>query len=876
MKYSVAEKSRLNSSSPPQAEKTPSDFWLSLRTNVKLKHQAPAIQPVSRNQNLPLSFNQERLWYLEQLQPDTSVHNILHCLHLQGELNVAALEMSLREIIRRHEILRTTFPTVNGQPIQVICPDIDWTLPIIDLQELPLEQRKTQAQKLAAQDAKQPFDLTKSPLWCLKLLRLTKQEHILVRTIHHIIFDGWSDRVFLREVGVLYDAFSQGKPSPLSELPIQYADYAQTQRQWLQGEVFSSQLDYWQNHLSGISALELPTDYPPPPVPSYQGAYQPFELSQSLTQTLKKLSYQEGVSLFVTLLTAFKTLLYLYTEQEDMIVCSPVVGRHQVESKGLIGYFNNIVALRTDLSGNPSFRELLHQISHVSSQAFAHQDIPLQKVAELPNLVHTPLTRGMFILQNTPNPSLALDGLTVNSLYVDREIANFDLSLSLQEKLGKLTGGWQYKTALFQATSIAQIFADFQSLLEHLVANPDIQLSSLLQLLGKAKPNQPLTLNRITSDAQSSKLEQESSNPKQLSAPTDHSTEYVEPRDLLELKLVNIWQDLLGIQSISVKDNFFELGGHSLLAVRLFADIQTTFNKDLPLATLLQASTIEQLANLLRQEGWTPPSSSLIPLQSSGSNLPLFLVAPGASTALQYIPLTRCLGSNQPVYGLQAQGLEANQVIHETIEEIAAHYIQEIQTLGFDGPYMLGGRCGLGTVVAFEMAQQLQAQGKQVALLAMLDPTYQAFQNAFEKPEPTKKTLLYYMGRLICHWRTGKLLGVLRHKTSQSQIPQKIAQLSDDPHVRRLQTVLQTQKKAIRNYKPQVYSGQIMLFLSKNRQRMWRYWNFKTLATQGAKRFICPVTHGNMLSEPDVQSFAEKLQSCIDQVSNASPSPTKK
>lgn len=867
MKYSVAEKSCLNSSSQPQAEKTPSDFWLSLRTNVKLKHQAPAIQTVSRNQNLPLSFNQERLWYLEQLQPDTSVHNILHCLHLQGELNVAALEMSLREIIRRHEILRTTFPTVNGSPIQVISPDIDWTLPTIDLQELPLEQRQGEAQRLAAEDAKQPFDLGESPLWRIKLLRLTEEEHILAQTMHHIIFDAWSDRVFLRELGVLYDAFSQSKSSPLAELPIQYADYAQTQRQWLQGEVFSSQLDYWQNHLSGISALELPTDYLPPPVPSYQGADQPVELSQNLTKALKKLSYQEGVSLFVTLLTAFKTLLYLYTKQEDMVICSPVVGRHQVESKGLIGYFNNIVALRTDLSGNPSFRELLHQVSHVSSQAFAHQDIPLQKVAELPNLVHTPLTRGIFVLQNTPNPSLNLDGLTVNSLYVNRDIANFDLSLSLQEKLGKLTGGWQYKTDLFKATSITEMLADFQSLLERLVANPDIQLSSLLQLLGKAKPNQPLSLNRITSDPKSSKLEPESSNPKQLSDPTDPSTKSVEPRDVLELKLLLMWQDLLGIQSIGVTDNFFELGGHSLLAVRLFAQIQTTFNQDLPLATLLQAPTIEQLANLLRQEGWTPPSSSLIPLQSGGSNLPLFLVAPGASTALQYIPLTRCLGSNQPVYGLQAQGLEANQVMHETIEEIAAHYIQEIQTLGFDGPYMLGGRCGLGTVVAFEMAQQLQAQGKQVALLAMLDPTYQAFQNAFEKPEPTKKTLLYYLGRLICHWRTGKLLGVLRHKTSQSKIPQKIAQLSDDPHVRRLQTVLQTQKKAIRNYKPQVYSGQIMLFLSKNRQRMWRYWNFKTLATQGAKRFICPATHGNMLSEPDVQSLAEKLKACIAQVS---------
>ena len=883
MKYAVDEKSHLNSSSQPQAEKTPSDFWLSLRTNVKLKHQAPAIQPVSRNQNLPLSFNQERLWYLEQLQPDTSVHNILHCLHLQGELNVAALEMSLREIIRRHEILRTTFPTVNGQPIQVICPDIDWTLPIIDLQELPLEPRKTQAQKLAAQDAKQPFDLTKSPLWCLKLLRLTKQEHILVRTIHHIIFDGWSDRVFLREVGVLYDAFSQGKPSPLSELPIQYADYAQTQRQWLQGEVFSSQLDYWQNHLSGISALELPTDYPPPPVPSYQGAYQPFELSQSLTQTLKKLSYQEGVSLFVTLLTAFKTLLYLYTEQEDMIVCSPVVGRHQVESKGLIGYFNNIVALRTDLSGNPSFRELLHQISHVSSQAFAHQDIPLQKVAELPNLVHTPLTRGMFILQNTPNPSLALDGLTVNSLYVDREIANFDLSLSLQEKLGKLTGGWQYKTDLFKATSITQMLAHFQTLLERLVINPELCLEDLPRFAdGKLR---------------------QLSDPNQSAAPLTRQQQktYIAPRDKLEHQLTQIWEKVLGIQPIGVRDNFFELGGHSLLAVQLFGQIEKKWNRNLPVATLFQAPTVEQLANLLRQSGWSAPWSSLVAVQPEGSKPPFFCVAAAGCTALGLTTLARCLGADQPFYGLEEK-MDGKQAPKLRIEDLATHYIEEICTVQPDGPYFLGGH-SFGGIVAFEIAQQLQAQGKTVALLALFDTAYNGLPiNSspsplplpVPSPVPFRSRVSKHLEQILqlgfsekityIHAHVKEQLGwkVRKHQKKltkfRSQIEKNVQKIACNfylgigqelPYALRGFHLLEEKTKARKAYRLQIYPGQVTVFWAMGDGHPLKTYHNRsgwgTVAGGGLKLHGVPGNHGSLKSEPNVQVLAEKLRVCLDE-----------
>ncbi|HEY9650394.1 MAG TPA: condensation domain-containing protein, partial [Coleofasciculaceae cyanobacterium] len=631
MKYSAPEHSTIPQTNPKQPEKTPSDIWLTLRTNVRLQNQAPPIKPVSRDQKLPLSFNQERLWFLEQLQPDTSVHNLLHCLRLKGVLDVAALEQSLNEIASRHEILRTTFSIIDGLPVQVISPKIELNLPVVDLSELAPEQQEQQAQKMAIEDAEQPFDLAKAPLWRFKLLRLGKQDHILVRTIHHIIFDGWSHSVFMRELGIIYAALSARQPSPLPELSIQYADYAQAQRQWLQGEVFSSGLDYWKQQLSGnVPALELPTDFPRPPIPSYRGTYQPLELSENLTAALKKLSYQQGVSLFVTLLAAFKTLLYLYTQQEDMIVCSPVVGRHRVETKALIGYFNNVVVMRTDLSEQPSFQELLRRVSRVSSETFAHQDMPLQKVAELPNLVRTPLTRAMFVLQNIPNQSLELDGLTVDSLYVDREIANFDLSLSLQEKAGKLTGGLQYKTDLFKAATIAQMIEHFQTLLESLVANPE-QCISDLPLLTQIK------LDQLFNKSQDSG-----------SFPQEQQRTYIAPRDDLERQLTAIWEQVLGIQPIGVRDNFFELGGHSLLAVNLFGQIEKIFNKNLPVATLFHAPTVEQLANLLRQSGWSASWSSLVAVQPGGSKPPFFCVAAAGCTALGLATLARHLGPDQP------------------------------------------------------------------------------------------------------------------------------------------------------------------------------------------------------------------------------------
>ncbi|MBD2015334.1 amino acid adenylation domain-containing protein [Microcoleus sp. FACHB-53] len=454
------------------------------KANAATSSNLSPILPVPRDGNLPLSFAQQRLWFLAQLEPDSPAYNIPAAFRLTGLLNVTALSQSLSEIVRRHEVLRTTFLSVDGQPKQVISLQTGLTLPVIDLRELPLDQGLSEAQRLATEEAQQPFNLATGPLFRVKLLRLEEAEHMLLVTMHHIVYDGWSYDIFLRELAALYDAFSSGKPSPLPELPIQYADFAHWQREWLQGEVLESQRDYWKQQLNGnLPILQLPIDYPRPPVQTYPGGYQSLELPKNLTQALKDLSQQERVTLFMTLLAAFQTFLYRYTGQEDMIVGTPIAGRNQVEAEGLIGFFVNTLALRTYLSGNPSFQELLGRVREVALGAYAHQDLPFEKLVEElqpeRDRSRTPLFQVMFVLQNTPTSALELPGLTVNSLNIDSGTAKFDLTLFMIETAQGLRASLEYNTDLFNPATITRMLGNFQTLLEGIVANPKQRLSDL-------------------------------------------------------------------------------------------------------------------------------------------------------------------------------------------------------------------------------------------------------------------------------------------------------------------------------------------------------------------------------------------------------------
>ena len=468
------------------------------------------LKPFSRTKDLPLSFAQARLWFLDRWQPGNPFYNIALAIRLKGSLNVAALEQSFNEIVRRHEALRTTFSTVKGRPVQVICPTLILTLPLVDLSARP--DREAEAQRLGMQEARVLFNLAQEPLLRVTLLQLGETEHVMLLTLHHIVSDAWSMGVLVNELGTLYKAFSSRKPSPLTELPIQYADYAVWQRQEFEGNMMASDLAYWKEKLNGLPVLQLPTDYPRPTVQTFQGVQQSIILSQSLTNALKRLSQQQGVTLFMNLLAIFDTLLHWYTAQDDIVVGTDIANRNPPQTRELIGFFVNQLVLRVNLSGNPTFEALLARVRQVALEAYAHQEVPFDKLVEVLNpertLGRTPLFQVKLVLQNAPISPLILPGLSTTVREIDSQTAKYDLLLNLTETEAGLVGWIEYSTDLFESASIVQLLVYFETLLQAVVKQPQLQLSELKEILTQADNRQQLVQRQARKKIYQQKLKQ--------------------------------------------------------------------------------------------------------------------------------------------------------------------------------------------------------------------------------------------------------------------------------------------------------------------------------------------------------------------------------
>jgi non-ribosomal peptide synthetase component F len=473
-----------------------------IRTGEKL--ETLPIKPVSRSENLPLSFAQQRLWLLDQLDPGNHTYNEPTGVRLTGSLNITALEQSLKAVVSRHETLRTVFTTVEGQPVQKIQPITDITIPIVDLRvkERSPQQREIEAKRLALAEAQRPFNLAQGPLLRATLLQLDEAEYVLLLTMHHIISDLWSMAILIRELADFYAAFCQGKSLTLPDLPIQYADFAVWQREWMQGKVLETQLAYWKQQLQNApTKLELPTDKPRPLQPTYTGTTQSFQLPKDLSDAVKLLSQREDVTLSMSLLTAYNTLLYYYTKQEDILVGSAIANRNRSEIEGLIGFFVNSLVLRTDLSGNPSFSELLRQTREVTLGAYTHQDLPFEKlVGELQlerDLNYNPLFQVWFAFQNIATPdiqkiTLSLPDLTLSPFETNKQRSPFDLGLLLSEQPEGISGCFEYKTDLFESSTIVRMTEQLETLLQYVVTQPDIQLNQLVEKLNESDHQQQL------------------------------------------------------------------------------------------------------------------------------------------------------------------------------------------------------------------------------------------------------------------------------------------------------------------------------------------------------------------------------------------------
>ncbi|HEX7239558.1 MAG TPA: amino acid adenylation domain-containing protein, partial [Longimicrobiaceae bacterium] len=450
---------------------------------------APPVERVSRAEPLPLSFAQQRLWLVDRIEPDSPAYNVPFALRLRGALDARALQGSLSTLVRRHEALRTTFAEGGGAPVQVIHPPVPVLLPALDLEGVPDAERE--AQRLAGAEAMRPFDLARGPLLRAMLLRLGGEDHVLCLTLHHVVSDGWSMKVLVREVSALYGAASRGGSAVLPELPVQYADYAVWQRAWLSGELLEAQIGYWKERLSGAPPLlELPTDRPRAPGQSPRAESHGFVLSPELSQGLRALSRREGATLFMTVLSAWQALLGRWSGQEDVVVGTPIAGRTRRELEGLIGFFVNMLVLRAELGGDPTWRELLARVRETALGAYSHQDLPFERLVEElaveRSVSHTPVFQAAFALSHGDGRGERppLGQLELEPFRAGGGVSKFDLDLTVSDDGTELHGVLVYRAALFEAGTIARMAGHLEALLEAMAAGPERRLSELSLLRG--------------------------------------------------------------------------------------------------------------------------------------------------------------------------------------------------------------------------------------------------------------------------------------------------------------------------------------------------------------------------------------------------------
>jgi acyl carrier protein len=449
--------------------------------------QAPPLKPVPRDRPLPLSFAQQRLWFLDQLMPASPLFNVPVAARIRGPLSVPAAKKSLREIVRRHETLRTTFATA-GEPVQVIAPlPPTVALPVVELGALSEATRESEATRLAREDAERPFDLSRGPLLRVHLLRLGEGDHLVSLTMHHIVSDGWSAGILLRELEALYGAFSEGRASPLPELPIQYADFAHWERRWLSGEVVARPMNYWKKQLAHLQALRLPADFPRPSQRSLSGATRSVRLEDRLSEELHALSGQQGITLFMLFLAAFQTLLARETGARDIAVGTDVANRTRTEVEGLIGFFTNQLVLRTDLSGNPTFEEILRRVREVTLDAYAHQELPFNllvgELAPRRDSSPAPLFQVKIEFQHVETPDTPPKGLSFAPVGLSPGVSRDELHLSVRSVDRRLFMSLTYATDLFEASTIGRMLSHLETILETVVERPRVRLDELEAVL---------------------------------------------------------------------------------------------------------------------------------------------------------------------------------------------------------------------------------------------------------------------------------------------------------------------------------------------------------------------------------------------------------
>lgn len=747
---------------------------------------------------MPASAAQERFWLLSKFAPGNAAFHMPACVRLAGPLSEKALEESFRALLHRHEILRTTFEETDGKLSQIISPTGKCALEVVSFHGADSEHAEATLERLVREEAAKRFDLQQGPVFRAKLFRLDPEHHVLVVTMHHIIADGWSHNVFQQELWTIYEAIARGEKPALQDLAIQYGDFTAWQNEWLASDEAREHLEFWTKELSrSLTVLDVPTDHPPSHRISLHGGLETFLLPQDLARALKAKSQSENATMFMMLLAAFTMLLSRYAEQSDVIVGSPVANRRP-ETEGLIGPFSSPVALHVGLSGNPTVQEVLRRVRDVTLQALAHAELPFEVLLDKLNVrsVHgrNPLFQFYFFYQTAFLQPRQLRQLTVTPMSTFGLGTPFEMQLGIIERAEGVRLQLEYNAGLFERATILRVLEDYRRILEAMLTNPAQRLGDLqVSPPTRAKAPEPAPQGAV-------------------------EAKIFAARNETEKTLAKLWEELLGVQPIGMHQNYFDLGGNSLLAVRLFARMHKEFGVNLPLATLFEAQTIEELARVLDNKDtgeWSP----LVTIQPAGSKPPFFCIHGGGGNVLIYRSLSQHLGTNQPFYGLESQGLDGRRPLLTTIGDMAELYVREIRRVQPHGPYFLGGYC-MGGTVALEIAQRLTGMGEKVALLALFDTANWAAirRNVFYDK------MVYQAQRIIFHCLN---FGLLDFKKQVAFIEEKFKvlwnrgsvwrgwfekKLGSNSEFSTLAKIWEINDRAILDYVPKPYPGTITDF----------------------------------------------------------------
>ena len=663
---------------------------------------APAIRSVEpRPESLPLSYNQESLWFIDQLNGSRHYHIPL-VLKLEGPLDYQAIDRSLRGIIERHEVLRTVIRHDEGRPHQVVKDTSDWRIERIDLQSR--HHDPDEIQKIVVEIIDHPFDLSCDYMLKASLIQLGPTQHILEMVVHHIAFDGWSNSLLLNELAISYKHVREGRAPELETLPFQYADFAVWQKHLVHGDLLRRKSDYWKKKLLNLNMLQLPVDFPKPPVPNFNGSVETLQIDKALRDQLSKLAQEQSATLFMTLLTAFKMLLSHYSGQQDICVGTVTTGRHQKELEKLIGYFVQTLPIRSNLTPDATFLDMLKEVKTNTLEAFENQELPFEKIVASTQarrkLGEHPLFQVVFLFQNFPESgSFSLGDVTMTHQPVKQNTSKFDLSFIISELASGLEIDIEYSLSLFKRSTVNRFGRDYIRLLKQIVSDPQLKFSQFFQKdaaqIGTGTPME------METTARTNHFPPDLDHPKQSDLTSSQE------------KIATIWRSALRRTTIGIDENFFELGGRSPVAVDIMSQLESQFGTSLRPSILLVHPTIKGLAQVIEQEGETDKYwKSLLPIKPTGIKPPLYLVLEGGADIVAFYSIVNKLDKDQPVYGLQVSGWDGNGPPLEPVESIASLFIREMLNHNPNKPIHLAGYAW-GGIIAFEMAQQLKAMGKE-------------------------------------------------------------------------------------------------------------------------------------------------------------------